>query len=71
MKNLLLEYLIVSGHPTLPLILSELIRLINIVQDPVAINFNVPRVKGIASKSFFYHAILYWNALPPHIRTVH
>ena len=33
-------------------------------------NFIVPRVKGIASKTFFYNAILDWNALPPHIQTM-
>ena len=33
-------------------------------------NFIVPRVKGIASKSFYYNAILDWNALPPQIQTI-
>ena len=33
-------------------------------------NFFIPRVRGIASKSFYYNAILDWNALPPHIQTI-
>ena len=34
------------------------------------LNFIVPRVKGIASKSFFYNAIVDWNALPPQIKSI-
>ena len=33
-------------------------------------NFFIPRVRGIASKSFYYNAILDWNALPSHIQTI-
>ena len=33
-------------------------------------NFVVPRVTGIASKTFFYNAISYWNALPPQIQSI-
>ena len=33
-------------------------------------NFVVPRVKGIAYKSFYYNAILDWNALPPQIQSI-
>ena len=33
-------------------------------------NFFIPRVRGMASKSFYYNAILDWNALPPHIQTI-
>ena len=31
-------------------------------------NYLVPRVKGIASNTFFYNAIRDWNDLPPHIQ---
>jgi hypothetical protein len=31
-------------------------------------NFIVPRVKGIASSTFYYNAILDWNALPPNTK---
>ena len=33
-------------------------------------NFFIPRVRGIASKSFYYNAILDWNALRPHIQSI-
>ena len=33
-------------------------------------NFFVPSVIGIASKSFYYNAILDWSALPPQIQTI-
>tara|TARA_B110000881_G_C18495777_1_gene474172 strand:- start:132 stop:1001 length:870 start_codon:yes stop_codon:yes gene_type:complete len=33
-------------------------------------NFIVPRVKGIAKKSFYYNAVLDWNDLPPQIQSL-
>ena len=33
-------------------------------------NFFVPSVIGIASKSFYYNAILDWSALPPQIQAI-
>ena len=35
---------------------------------PVNLNLIVPRVKGKASSTFYYNAILDWDALPPNIQ---
>ena len=35
------------------------------------LNFFVPRVKGLTSKSFFYCSTLDWNSLPDNIKLIH
>ena len=54
---------------TSPIISPEHLFLILTTPNQVALFF-VPRVRCIASKSFYYDAILDWNALRLHIQTI-